>query len=119
MRFCRIEVPRGREERFEPIPVPKHGRHFTGFDDGGMAEAPAWQARPLEILHLVVLFDGLRFKIGEDAMARDKAVCSAGPRRSCPTEHATFWDCGLRTPKVPSSGYGVFNDLKTRDVLDS
>ncbi|MCP1633900.1 transposase-like protein [Kerstersia gyiorum] len=48
-----------------------------------MAEAPAWQVRPLEIMHLVALFDSLRVKIREDAMARDKAVCS------------TFWIRGL------------------------
>lgn len=73
----------GISASFEPILIPKHGRHFTGFDDEGMAEAPAWQVRPLEIMHLVALFDSLRVKIREDAMARDKAVCS------------TFWIRGL------------------------
>ena len=29
----RIEVPRDREGGFEPLLIPKHERHFTGFDD--------------------------------------------------------------------------------------
>ncbi|MCA8426673.1 IS256 family transposase [Burkholderia seminalis] len=29
----RIEVPRDREGSFDPIPIPKHERRFTGFDD--------------------------------------------------------------------------------------
>jgi len=29
----RIEVPRDREDSFEPILIPKHERRFTGFDD--------------------------------------------------------------------------------------
>jgi transposase-like protein len=28
-----IEVPRDREGSFEPLPIPKHERRFTGFDD--------------------------------------------------------------------------------------
>ena len=29
----RIEVPRDRDGSFEPLLIPKHDRHFTGFDD--------------------------------------------------------------------------------------
>lgn len=29
----RIDVPRDREGEFEPLLIPKHDRHFTGFDD--------------------------------------------------------------------------------------
>jgi len=29
----RIDVPRDREGEFEPLLIPKHERHFTGFDD--------------------------------------------------------------------------------------
>jgi transposase-like protein len=29
----RIEVPRDRDGSFEPLLIPKHERHFTGFDD--------------------------------------------------------------------------------------
>ena len=29
----RIEVPRDREGSFAPLLIPKHERHFTGFDD--------------------------------------------------------------------------------------
>ena len=29
----RIETPRDRDGRFEPLLVPKHARRFTGFDD--------------------------------------------------------------------------------------
>ena len=28
-----MNVPRDREGKFEPILVPKHQRHFNGFDD--------------------------------------------------------------------------------------
>lgn len=29
----RIDIPRDREGRFEPIDIPKHERRFSGFDD--------------------------------------------------------------------------------------
>lgn len=29
----RVEVPRDRDGSFEPIPIPKHERRFTGFDE--------------------------------------------------------------------------------------
>lgn len=29
----RVDIPRNRNGSFEPLPIPKHGRRFTGFDD--------------------------------------------------------------------------------------
>lgn len=29
----RIDVPRNRDDSFVPLLIPKHERHFTGFDD--------------------------------------------------------------------------------------
>ncbi len=29
----RLEIPRDRDGSFAPIPIPKHERCFTGFDD--------------------------------------------------------------------------------------
>jgi putative transposase len=149
----RIEVPRDREGEFEPLLIPKHDRHFTGFDDkiiamyargmtvreiqaflmesyatevspefisqvtdAVMDEVMAWQARPLEPMYPVVFFDALRVKIREDAVVRSKAVYLAlgvlpdGTREILGlwienTEGAKFW-------------MKVFNDLKTRGVMD-
>jgi len=148
----RIEVPRDRQDSFEPILIPKHERRFTGFDDkiaamyargmtvreiqgflleqygtevspefvssatdAVMAEATAWQGRPLEPMYPVVLFDALRVKIREDAVMRNKAiyltlgVLPDGTRDILGlwienTEGAKFW-------------LKIFN-LKTRGVAD-
>ena len=36
----RIDVPGGRRGSFEPLPLPKHERRFTGFDDKIIAMYP-------------------------------------------------------------------------------
>ena len=85
--------------------------------DEVMSEVTAWQSRPLEAMYPVVFFDALRVKIREDGVVRSKAVYLAlgvladGSRDILGiwvenTEGAKFW-------------MKVFNDLKTRGVLDT
>jgi transposase-like protein len=81
-----------------------------------MAEAFAWQSRPLEPMYPVVFFDALRVKIRTDGGVSNKAVYLAlgiqadGQRDVLglwieQTEGAKFW-------------LKVFNDLKTRGCQD-
>jgi transposase-like protein len=81
-----------------------------------MAEALAWQSRPLEQMYPVVFFDALRVKIRSDGGVTNKAVYLAlgiqadGQRDVLglwieQTEGAKFW-------------LKVFNDLKTRGCQD-
>jgi transposase-like protein len=44
------------------------------FTHAVMTEVGAWQARPLEPMYPVVVFDALRVKIREDAVVRNKAI---------------------------------------------
>ena len=89
---------------------------ISSVTDAVMAEAGAWQSRPLEPMYPVVFFDALRVKIREDAVVRNKAIDLAlgvlpdGTRDILGlwienTEGAKFW-------------MKVFNDLKTRGVAD-
>jgi putative transposase len=48
-----------------------------------MAEAGAWQARPLEPMYPEIYFDALRVKISEDSVVRNKAIYLA--LGCCPT----------------------------------
>ena len=84
--------------------------------DEVMAEAVAWQSRPLEQMYPVVFFDALRVKIRTDGGVSNKAVYLAlgiqadGQRDVLglwieQTEGAKFW-------------LKVFNDLKTRGCQD-
>ena len=81
-----------------------------------MAEAAAWQNRPLEPMYPVVFFDALRVKIRDDGVVSNKAVYLAlgvlpdGSRDVLglwieQTEGAKFW-------------LKVFNELKTRGCQD-
>jgi transposase-like protein len=141
----RIDVPRDRDGSFEPILIPKHERRFRGFargmsvreiqafiaehygtqvspdfissvTDEVMAEATAWQSRPLDPMYPVVFFDALRVKIRGDGVVSNKAVYLAlailpdGTRDVLglwveQTEGAKFW-------------LKVFNELKTRGLTD-
>ena len=89
---------------------------ISSVTDAVMAEVTAWQSRPLEPMYPVIFFDALRVKIREDAVVRNKAVYLAlgvlpdGTRDILGlwienTEGAKFW-------------LKVFNDLKTRGVVD-
>jgi putative transposase len=89
---------------------------ISSVTDEVMAEALAWQSRPLEQMYPVVFFDALRVKIRSDGGVSNKAVYLAlgiqadGQRDVLglwieQTEGAKFW-------------LKVFNDLKTRGCQD-
>jgi putative transposase len=84
--------------------------------DGVLAEVTAWQARPLEPVYPVVLFDALRVKAREDNVVRNKAVYLAlGVRRDGTREILGLW---IETTEGAKFWLKVFNDLKTRGVND-
>jgi putative transposase len=89
---------------------------ISSVTDEVMAEASAWQNRPLEVMYPVVFFDALRVKIRGDGVVSNKAVYLAlgiqadGQRDVLglwieQTEGARFW-------------LKVFNELKTRGCQD-
>ena len=89
---------------------------ISSVTDEVMAEASAWQNRPLEVMYPVVFFDALRVKIRGDGVVSNKAVYLAlgiqadGQRDVLglwieQTEGAKFW-------------LKVFNELKTRGCRD-
>jgi putative transposase len=89
---------------------------ISSVTDEVMAEAAAWQSRPLEPMYPVVFVDALRVKIRSDGGVSNKAVYLAlgiqadGQRGVLglwieQTEGAKFW-------------LKVFNDLKTRGLND-
>lgn len=89
---------------------------ISSVTDEVMAEALAWQSRPLEAMYPVVFFDALRVKIRSDGLVNNKAVYLAlgiqadGQRDVLglwieQTEGAKFW-------------LKVFNELKTRGCQD-
>lgn len=47
---------------------------ISSVTDAIMAEVTTWQARPLEPMYQIVLFDALQVKIREDTVVRNKAV---------------------------------------------
>ncbi len=59
------------KEQYATEVSPEFIRSVT---DEVMAKVTAWQARPLEPMYPVVVFDALRVKIREDAVVRNKAV---------------------------------------------
>ena len=84
--------------------------------DGVLAEVTAWQSRPLEAVYPVVFFDALRVKIREDNVVRNKAVYLAlGVRRDGTREMLGLW---IETTEGAKFWMKVFNDLRTRGVLD-
>jgi putative transposase len=84
--------------------------------DGVLAEVTAWQSRPLEAVYPVVFFDALRVKIREDNVVRNKAVYLAlGVRRDGSREVLGLW---IETTEGAKFWMKVFNDLRTRGVLD-
>jgi transposase-like protein len=89
---------------------------ISSVTDEVMAEATAWQSRPLEPMYPVVFFDALRVKIRTDGVVANKAVYLAlgvlpdGTRDVLglwieQTEGAKFW-------------LKVFNELRTRGLSD-
>jgi len=84
--------------------------------DGVLAEVTAWQTRPLEPVYAVVFFDALRVKIREDGVVRNKAVYLAlGVQRDGARDILGMW---IETTEGAKFWMKVFNDLRTRGVLD-
>jgi putative transposase len=84
--------------------------------DGVLAEVTTWQSRPLEAVYAVVFFDALRVKMREDNVVRSKAVYLAlGVRRDGTREILGLW---IETTEGAKFWMKVFNDLRTRGVLD-
>jgi transposase-like protein len=84
--------------------------------DGVLGEVTAWQSRPLEPVYAVVFFDALRVKVREDAVVRNKAIYLAlGVRRDGSREILGLW---IETTEGAKFWLKVFNDLKTRGVVD-
>jgi transposase-like protein len=84
--------------------------------DGVLAEVTAWQNRPLEPVYAVVFFDALRVKIRDEGVVRNKAVYLAlGVRRDGTREILGIW---IETTEGAKFWMKVFNDLRTRGVLD-
>jgi len=91
--------------------------------DAVLSEVTAWQSRPLEAVYAVVFFDALRVKIREDNVVRNKAVYLAlgdraregGVRRDGTREILGVW---IETTEGAKFWMKVFNDLRTRGVLD-
>jgi len=84
--------------------------------DGVLEEVTAWQNRPLEPVYAVVFFDALRVKIRDEGVVRNKAVYLAlGVRRDGTREILGIW---IETTEGAKFWMKVFNDLRTRGVLD-
>ena len=84
--------------------------------DTVLSEVTVWQSRPLEAVYPVVFFDALRVKIREDNVVRNKAVYLAlGVRRDGTREVLGLW---IETTEGAKFWMKVFNDLRTRGVLD-
>jgi transposase-like protein len=84
--------------------------------DGVLEEVTAWQNRPLEPIYAVVFFDALRVKIRDEGVVRNKAVYLAlGVRRDGTREILGIW---IETTEGAKFWMKVFNDLRTRGVLD-
>jgi transposase-like protein len=84
--------------------------------DAVLSEVTVWQSRPLEAVYPVVFFDALRVKIREDNVVRNKAVYLAlGVRRDGTQEALGLW---IETTEGAKFWMKVFNDLRTRGVLD-
>ena len=89
---------------------------ISSVTDAVMAEVTAWQSRPLEPMYPVVFFDALRVKIREDAVVRNKAIYLAlGVLPDGTHDILGLW---IENTEGAKFWMKVFNDLKTRGVLD-
>jgi putative transposase len=75
---------------------------ISSVTDEVMAEAIAWQSRPLEVMCPVVFFDALRVKIRSDGASA--TTPSTWRWASRPTGSVTCWVYGSNIPRVPNSG---------------
>jgi len=84
--------------------------------DAVLSEVTTWQSRPLETMYPVIFFDALRVKIREDNVVRNKAVYLAlGVRPDGTRDILGLW---IENTEGAKFWMKVFNDLKTRGVVD-
>ena len=77
---------------------------ISSVTDAVMAEVTAWQARPLEPMYPVVIFDALYVKIRDEGVVKNKAVYLALGTRMDGRKKSS--GCGSAPPKERSSGCG-------------
>jgi putative transposase len=84
--------------------------------DAVLEEIAAWQARPLEAVYPLVLFDALRVKVRDEGLVRNKAVHIAlGVRADGAKEILGLW---IEQNEGAKFWLRVMNELKNRGVED-
>lgn len=89
---------------------------ISGVTDAVVEEVTAWQARPLELIYLVVYFEALRVKIREDGVVRKKAAYLA--LAVLPDGARYILSLWIENAEGSKFWMKVFSDLKTRGVED-
>lgn len=89
---------------------------ISSVTDAVMEEVTSWQARPLERMYPVVMFDALRVKIRDEGVVRNKAVYLAlGVLADGSKDILGIW---IETTEGAKFWMRVFNDLKLRGCHD-
>ena len=89
---------------------------ITAVTDEVLAEATAWQQRPLEAVYVAVALDGLRLKVRTEGLVRQQVVHLAlGVRPSGEKEVLGFW---LAAEEGAAFWQRVLTDLQGRGVED-
>lgn len=89
---------------------------ITAVTDAVLAEAAAWQQRPLEPVYIAVVLDGLRVKIRTEGLVQQQVIYLAlGVRPSGEKEVLGFW---LAAAEGAAFWQRVLSDLQGRGVQD-
>ena len=89
---------------------------ITAVTDAVLAEAAAWQQRPLEPVYIAVVLDGLRVKIRTEGLVQQQVIYLAlGIRPSGEKEVLGFW---LAAAEGAAIWQRVLSDLQGRGVQD-
>lgn len=89
---------------------------ITAVTDAVLAEAAAWQQRPLEPVYIAVVLDGLRVKIRTEGLVQQQVIYLAlGVRPSGEKEVLGFW---LAAQEGAAFWQRVLSDLQGRGVAD-
>jgi transposase-like protein len=89
---------------------------ITAVTDAVLAEAGAWQQRPLEPVYIAVVLDGLRVKIRTEGLVQQQVIYLAlGVRPSGEKEVLGFW---LAAQEGAAFWQRVLSDLQGRGVQD-
>ncbi|MBK7783149.1 MAG: transposase [Gemmatimonadetes bacterium] len=89
---------------------------ITAVTDAVLAEAAAWQQRPLEPVYIAVVLDGLRVKIRTEGLVQQQVIYLAlGIRPSGEKEVLGFW---LAAAEGAAFWQRVLSDLQGRGVQD-